>query len=163
MTFEKAYEHMNNINNDIKRTCRDARQARRCAERYAYKHSLKFKKGEPSIIYEDGSERLLQLVRETFFELRLTNAHNEWLTILVNEGLLGFIGFAGMMVSFVVRAFQSWKTNVLGAACGMGVLAYTINNMFSFQQSMSTPTMFVILGLGECLLEQSRRQKNGTE
>lgn len=59
MTFEKAYEHMNNINNDIKRTCRDARQARRCAERYANKHGLKFKKGEPSIIFEDGSERVI--------------------------------------------------------------------------------------------------------
>ncbi len=108
-------------------------------------------------IAQNGSAELTALVTERFGNNRLTNAHNEWLTILVNEGILGFIGFVGMMVSAIVRYLKIGRapgktitsSRIIAGACGFCLLAYTVNNMFSFQQSMNTATIFLIMGIGE--------------
>lgn len=102
-------------------------------------------------LHQDGSEGLQQMVSALFGSFALTNAHNEWITVLVNTGILGVIGFVGMIVSAIVRYLkQGLKFDkVLLGACGFCLLAYTINNMFSFQQSVSAATIFVILGIGE--------------
>lgn len=85
---------------------------------------------------------------------KLTNAHNEWLTVLVNEGVLGVIGYVGMILSAVIRFLKQGRKYPVIGACGMGILAYTINNMVSFQQAMSTATMFLILGIGEAFMRR---------
>ncbi len=100
------------------------------------------------------NEELLQMVREVFGQLNLTNAHNEWFTILVNEGLLGMITYAGIMISAMVRFFKGGKVSTLAGACGMAALAYTANNMFSFQQALATSTMFLVLGMGEAYMRK---------
>lgn len=102
-----------------------------------------------AFLYNNGSAELVSLVKESFGDARLTNAHNEWLTILVNMGILGFVSYAGMMISAIKRYLQKHDTCVITAACGICLLAYTVNNMFSFQQSMSVATIFVIFGIGE--------------
>jgi len=109
-------------------------------------------------LYNAGSKELKLMVQQVFGELSLTNAHNEWITVLVNTGLLGFTGFVGMMVSAMVRflrAGERLNQMVLGA-CGFCLLAYTVNNMFSFQQSMNVATIFVILGMGEAYARSMR-------
>lgn len=107
-------------------------------------------------LYGDGSTELVSLVKETFGNMRLTNAHNEWLTILVNVGIGGFLSYAGMMISAIKRYLQKRDTCVIAAACGICLLAYTVNNMFSFQQSMSATTIFIILGVGENYIRQQK-------
>lgn len=111
-----------------------------------------------SYLYYAGSSRLLEIVTEAFPALRLTNAHNEWLTVLVNTGVLGCISFVGMITSARVRFLRRKGGNVIPYACGFCLLGYTANNMFSFQQSVNTATIFVILGIGEAF-----SQKYGTE
>lgn len=108
-----------------------------------------------SYLYQAGSVELKEMVQEVFHELSLTNAHNEWLTILVNTGILGATGFVGMVVSAILRFIRGGMKGqqVITGACGFGLLAYTVNNMFSFQQSMSVATIFVILGIGEAMLK----------
>ncbi len=119
---------------------------------------------EAYISHGAGAE-LTNLVTEHFGADRLTNAHCEWLTILVNTGVMGFVGFVGMMTSAIVRLFQygtgrgtnagklksvaEERLRTIMGACGFCLLAYTANNMFSFQQSMSVATIFVIMGIGE--------------
>jgi hypothetical protein len=103
--------------------------------------------------------RILSVVNEKFGTLRLTNAHNEWLTILVNQGIIGIVGFAGIICSAVYRYIKNRKVCVAAAVCGMGILAYTINNIFSFQTSINTPTMFVLLGIGEAYMRAGEKQK----
>lgn len=111
---------------------------------------------------QGSSEELRQIVRETFGYLSLTNAHNEWLTVLVNTGILGLISYVGMMGNAIGRYVKSGKEHgeILLGACGFCLLAYTINNLFSFQQSVSTTTIFVIMGMGEALL---RKKQQGLE
>lgn len=99
-------------------------------------------------IYEDGSGELLAAVRDNFGYARLTNAHNEWITILADTGLLGLAGFGAMMASAVVILLGRDKRSPLAWACGLCLLAYTVHNIFSFQQVTNTPTVFVLMGMG---------------
>lgn len=117
--------------------------------------------GMASFLYAGGSRRLLSLVKDTFGSSRLTNAHNEWLTILVNLGLLGFVSYVGMMVSAIWRFLKQREKNRIVTACGFCLLAYTVNNMFSFQQAMNLSTIFILLGIGENYMRQILEEKNG--
>lgn len=103
-------------------------------------------------INSEKNPQLYAMVREVFGNLNLTNAHNEWLTILVNEGLFGLITYSGIMISAMVRFLKQGSKCALAGACGMAILAYTMNNMVSFQQAMSATTLFLVLGIGEACM-----------
>lgn len=109
-----------------------------------------------AFLYNNGSSELVDMVKAAFGDARLTNAHNEWLTILVDSGVLGMISFAGMMCTAIKRFLSGHRQHVMIGACGISVLAYTVNNMFSFQQSMSLATIFVVLGIGENFLRRDK-------
>ena len=104
-------------------------------------------------LYSGDNPALLELANAQFGEnVRLTNAHNEWITVLVNLGLFGLIGFAGIIISSIVRFFKSRGTHVLCAACGIAVFCYTLHNVFSFWQIMNVTYIFIVLGIGEGIL-----------
>lgn len=107
-----------------------------------------------------ASESLKSAVTEKFGESnRLTNAHNEWLTILVNMGILGLAGYGGMMVCGIRELIKKGRNVPAACACGFCLLAYTVNNMFSFQQAMSTGSIFVIFGMGKAFLRRGSRER----
>ncbi len=106
---------------------------------------------------ESGRDPLLLAdVKEIFGSSRLTNAHNEWLTVLVDTGILGLIGFGGMIVCGIRELFRAGKNNSVVMACGFCLLAYTVNNIFSFQQAVSVGTVFAVFGMGEAFLRNLR-------
>ena len=107
--------------------------------------------------YDAGSARLQSLLEENFGSSVLTNAHNEWLTILVDIGIMGLITFVGMMLTGI-RRFLKKGRNWITFACGLCLLAYTVNNMFSFQQSVNTSTMFAIFGIGGAFLRAEMKK-----
>ena len=96
-------------------------------------------------------------VNKQFNGSKLTNAHNEWLNMLVNVGILGFISYGSIFVSAVVRFIYYGEKVLKGRGkylCifGFSAFAYTIHNVVSFQQILSTPFMFLMLGMGESLV-----------
>lgn len=101
-----------------------------------------------TFLTNEASAELQNMVYERFYGNRLTNAHNEWLTILVDMGVLGLVSYAGMMISAIRSFLHAGKKSALAGACGFCVLAYTVNNVFSFQQVMNISTVFVIMGIG---------------
>ena len=105
-----------------------------------------------AFLSNEGSVGLQTMVNDRFGGNRLTNAHNEWLTILVDMGVLGLVSYAGMMITAIRDFLRAGENKMLVGACGICVLAYTVNNMFSFQQVMNISTVFVIMGIGENLL-----------
>lgn len=111
-----------------------------------------------SFLYTEGSEKLISMVNGQFGGLRLTNAHNEWLSMLVNVGLFGMLSYVGMMVTAIVRFLKKGGSSLIAGACGLCLLAYTVNNMVSFQQSMSAAAMFVVLGVGEAYARREDHQ-----
>ncbi|MDR2043840.1 MAG: O-antigen ligase family protein [Clostridium sp.] len=107
-------------------------------------------------LYTDAGAGLRTFVEEAFPNLRLTNAHNEGLTILVNQGLFGLLGLTGLLASAVWRYLKAgqeqklpFRSRCVVGACGLCILAYFANNLVSFQQSMNGATMFLLLGIGE--------------
>ena len=108
-------------------------------------------------LYRDGSAELLQQVQDKFGSATLTNAHNEWLTVLTNMGVLGLLAFGGMMSTAIYRYLRKVGKLRIVCACGICLLAYTVNNVFSFQQAMNVSTIFVILGMGEAFLQAEER------
>lgn len=108
-------------------------------------------------IHSGVNPELKQLVEDYFGRLILTNAHNEWLTVLINEGLLGAVGYIGLMITAIRRYLKAGRKDALAGAAGMGILAYTVNNVFSFQQVMSTSAVFMILGIGEACMRSQRK------
>lgn len=113
-------------------------------------------------IYQDGSGNLVTMLTKEFMEAKLTNAHNEWLTVLVNTGIIGLIGFGGAMVT-AVRTFLQKQGKAtadrgdlepLYCACGLSLWAYTINNIFSFQQTVNLTTMMIVLGMGMAFMRE---------
>lgn len=112
-------------------------------------------------LYNDGSAKLLNLLYTVWPSERLSNAHCEWLTILVNLGLLGLVSFGSIIVTSVYRflkrgAKHSEPYDVLVGACGLAILAYSIHNIVSFQQVLNEPAMFVILGIGAAYSQSAK-------
>lgn len=118
-------------------------------------------------LYNGASQELNAFVKEIFGNSQLTNAHCEWLTILVNTGILGLVSFGGMILTGIWRFLRGTGQNIVTYACGFCLLAYTMNNIFSFQQSMSVATMFAIFGIGGAFfgktVEKNGKKIEGTE
>lgn len=92
---------------------------------------------------------LAQKLADRFTNQRLTNAHNELLTQLVNAGALGFLCYAGIFCSAFLRCLRRADTRPVLYVCAVGILAYTAHGMVSFQQVLNTPYIFIVLGIGE--------------
>ncbi len=99
-----------------------------------------------SYVYEYYS----QVVQETFEDNVLTNAHNEWLNILLNEGILGLLTYLGFFLSAAVTFIRSRSKNLLTFAVIACIFSYIFHNMFCYQQVMCTPFIFILIGMGAC-------------
>ncbi len=91
---------------------------------------------------------------------RLTNAHNECITILVNLGISGLAAFIGMFASSFIRLVKRAVREPVCYVFAASLLSYFIHNQFSFSQILNTPYIFMMLGLGESMLRRSRLKGN---
>lgn len=82
----------------------------------------------------------------------LTNAHNEWLTTLVNTGIFGALSYIGIFVTAVGRDLRTWQQDYLLAGAAASIVSYMAFNFFCYQQVCCTPFVFLLLGVGEYLL-----------
>lgn len=98
---------------------------------------------------------LADRVYAQFGSSRLTNAHNEWLTTLINQGILGLICYAGIFGSAFWSFMKKAHIRPVLYLCAATVLAYTVHNMVSFAQVLNIPFVFMILGIGEGIRRNS--------
>ncbi len=101
-------------------------------------------------------EEISQMLTDYFGNVRLTNAHNELLTALVNTGLLGLGSYLGILVLSIRRCYR-YQGGGVGYIPVLCVICYLAHNMVSFAQVLNFPFLFLILGMGEALC---RSQKN---
>lgn len=88
----------------------------------------------------------------------LTNAHNEWLTTLLNTGIFGALSYIGIFVTAVRRYLRAWQQDFLLAGAAASVVSYMAYNFFCYQQVCCTPFVFLMLGVGEYLMRERRGQ-----
>ncbi len=103
-----------------------------CFAAYAYSH------GE-----------LAALFKAQFGSARLTNAHNEVITILVDQGLAGVAVFLCMVAAGAkegIRGLVSGK-EMERILIWSALLSAFVYNQFSFEQVMITPYFYLMLGL----------------
>lgn len=112
-----------------------------------------------SFIYNKACPELTEMVYDVFGDSRLLNGHNEWLTNLANVGVLGAITYAGFIISYIVRFFRKGKDEPVLYVFAISVLAYTVNNIFSFRTIINYPHLFLLMGVGESLLRQKEYEK----
>ncbi len=96
-----------------------------------------------------GYEFYQDLIRSVWGDNVLTNAHNEWVNMIVDGGILGAVSYAGIYISQMVRlAKKSEKLPVLicFAAC---IASYMCHNLFCYQQVLCTPFIFMLMAFGE--------------
>jgi hypothetical protein len=95
-------------------------------------------------------------IHEVFGNSRLTNAHSELLTVLIQNGILGavtYLGLIGTMIfSLIKRQEQGGKD--LGAVFVLPITAYFLNSLVSFPQATSTPYFFICIGIGLYILNK---------
>ena len=103
---------------------------------------------------------LAQRLSDQFGNQRLTNAHNELLTLFVNTGVFGSMCYIGFFVTAFVRYMRHASGKPLLYACAVSMLAYAAHNMVSFQQVLNTPFVFIIIGIGERLCQNTADKKD---
>ena len=91
------------------------------------------------------------LLRQIWPHDLLINAHNELLTMLINEGVLGTLAYVGIFVSYIVSAFKRGR-DMVDFGIGLSVFCYLLHNMISFAQVLNTPFIFLLMGIGTAKL-----------
>ncbi|MBO6133228.1 MAG: O-antigen ligase family protein [Lachnospiraceae bacterium] len=81
----------------------------------------------------------------------LTCAHNEWLTQIVNIGLLGGLAYLGIFIGAIIRFAKKSKECPETIAPILCICSYMAHNFFCYQQIICTPMIFIIIGAGETL------------
>lgn len=106
---------------------------------------------------------LAQRLTDQFVNQRLTNAHNELLTLLINTGMLGLVCYTGLFVTAFVRYMRRASEKSFLYVCAVSILAYTVHNMVSFQQVLNTPFVFIVMGIGERFCQNMAEKKNSCD
>lgn len=88
------------------------------------------------------------------------NAHNELLTMLINEGMLGQVTYIGIFISVLIKACKSAEKQPMAVWGVCVILCYLVNNIFAFQQVVSTPFVFVVLGLMDGYVCETKKENN---
>lgn len=113
-------------------------------------------------VYMEGSSAEAAVV-ERFGDSRLTNAHNEWITTLVNMGALGLLSYAGFQIAKAARYLKHSPMHPLIFACGLAVIGYMVHNLFSFQQALNGPFLFIMMGIGEAMVGKEKGRKSQSD
>ena len=77
----------------------------------------------------------------------IDTAHNEYLNILVNQGLLGLLPYTALLVVSGIRWMRSARMSLTAAVCGCAALGYCIQAFFGISSPISTPYLWMALAL----------------
>lgn len=88
-------------------------------------------------------------IRSKWGDNILQNAHNEWMNMMVNEGILGAITYLGIFLSALVRFLRNAQKSPLLVAVAACVATYVGHNIFCYQQVLCTPFIFLFMALAE--------------
>ena len=103
-------------------------------------------------IYSTFAPSELPVVEGHWAQAAFANAHNQWLNHLVNTGLLGLT----CAVSVFIVSYKRYQRYLPGI---LALSMYGMNSLVSFQQVLSTPLFFLMLGLCEYTVRQDQNKK----
>ena len=86
--------------------------------------------------------------RNVFGDIALTNAHCEFLTILIERGMIGAALYVGLFVSAIFQLYKVKEKEPKAVALGLPIISFFVYNQISFQQIMAMPYCYILLGIG---------------
>jgi len=95
------------------------------------------------------------------WDLLYNKAHNEYLTILANTGLVGLITYLGLIGVFLIWVFKQviTKKSVLAIALLAGYTSILITNLFGFSVVVVNLLFFLIPAIAVILMEKEKIEK----
>ena len=102
--------------------------------------------------YMESIPKYVQQMEEFWGGLILTNAHNEYLTKLLNLGLLGLASYLFMLGSAVFLFIKGRREHILLPAFALCTISYMTHNIFCYEQVCCTPFFYILLGFGSNLI-----------
>lgn len=88
-------------------------------------------------------------LNHNFNGIRVTNAHCEILTNLINLGILGTVTYIGMLFTFFIRCMKYGAQKPMLYIASLCTICYFSNNLIGFAQVLNLPFLFIVIGLGE--------------
>ena len=91
--------------------------------------------------------------------------HNGHLSILVDSGLLGYLAFAGLSLTYIIRGFRYWHIVAVDSFRGV-VLGFTLVYVAALMAALTIPTLTlwswtpvigIIMGVNEVILLRGRQ------
>lgn len=82
----------------------------------------------------------------------LTCAHNEWMTQVINVGIVGGVCYLGIFVSAIVVLSKKSQAHPELIAVIMAIASYMAHNFFCYQQIICTPMIFMVIGAGASII-----------
>ena len=101
------------------------------------------------MLYQWGSDAMDWINRGLLDNNIYSNAHNEWLTLLVQQGILGVIAYGGIFLTAFRNLRISATRDPRALAVFLGLTGYLICSLFTFQHVLSTPFAFALLGMAD--------------
>lgn len=103
-------------------------------------------------IYSVFSPEQLLIQEGRWADAVYANAHNEWLNHLVNLGIMGTGCYLGIFCAGFIGSISRLKTQDkeqrrIGLLGALAILLYATASLTCFQQCISTPLLFAVLGL----------------
>lgn len=91
--------------------------------------------------------------------MQLACAHNEFLNMLVTQGIFGVTAYLGIFFSLFIRCGKYASKEDRMIPFMAAVLAYLGHNFFCYQQCICTPTIFIFMGMGEMLIREYHKNE----
>lgn len=109
-----------------------------------------------------NDQDLARTVYEAFGGSRLTNAHSELFTLIIQNGILGAAAYLGIIISAVWNLMKlaedraPEKDGAKALVFALPVAAYFMNSLISFPQTVSTPYAFICIGIGLKIITEQK-------
>ncbi len=111
-----------------------------------------------------GPENLFKFTPaiQGYTNLKLDQAHNEYLQYLITTGLCGLLSYISVLVCVSIKIIKKASKNELAVAIFAGLAAYWVQAFFNIAQPFSTPVMFTFIAwaLAECRLSEQKIYNN---
>ena len=104
------------------------------------------------MLYQWGSDAMDWINKGLLDNNIYSNAHNEWLTLLVEQGFFGVTAYIGIFITTLTDLRKKLSQSPECLAVFLGLTGYLICSLFTFQHVLSTPFVFALLGMAEGVL-----------
>ena len=101
--------------------------------------------------YLYSTPEISKLLSDLWGNLKLTNAHNEYLNSLLCYGMVGVISWLAVLIGGIQYFYKKAKENSFMIAFALCIMGYACHNIFCYQQVCCTSFLFLALGIGESL------------